>query len=66
VFFVESVAGEDGQVKNVFISSIQQGRLGVMATAQGHTETMPNGDRFLVLDRGRRYEGVPQVPRNIG
>lgn len=58
VFFVESVAGADGQVKNVFISSIQQGRLGVMATAQGHTETMPNGDRFLVLDRGRRYEGT--------
>ena len=58
VFFVESMAGEDGQVKNVFISSIQQGRLGVMATAQGHTETMPNGDRFLVLDRGRRYEGT--------
>jgi lipopolysaccharide export system permease protein len=58
VFFVESVAGEDGQVKNVFISSIQQGRLGVMATAQGHTETMPNGDRFLILDRGRRYEGA--------
>jgi lipopolysaccharide export system permease protein len=24
VFFVESVPGEDGQVKNVFISSIQQ------------------------------------------
>lgn len=58
VFFVESVAGKDGQVKNIFISSIQQGRLGVMATAQGHTETQPNGDRFLVLDRGRRYEGT--------
>jgi len=58
VFFVESVAGVDGQVKNIFISSIQQGRLGVMATAQGHTETQPNGDRFLVLDRGRRYEGT--------
>lgn len=58
VFFVEGVAGEDGQVKNVFISSIQQGRLGVMATAHGHTETMPNGDRFLVLDKGRRHEGT--------
>lgn len=58
VFFVESVAGQDGTVKNVFISSIQHGRLGVMATAQGHTETRPNGDRFLVLDRGRRYEGT--------
>ena len=58
VFFVESMAGEEGKVKNVFISSIQQGRLGVMATAQGHTESMPNGDRFLILDRGRRYEGT--------
>lgn len=58
VFFVESMANEDGKVKNVFVSSIQQGRLGVMATAEGHTETMPNGDRFVVLDRGRRYEGA--------
>ena len=58
VFFVESVAGKDGVVKNVFISSIQQGRLGVMATAEGHTETRPSGDRFMVLERGRRYEGM--------
>lgn len=49
-------------VKNVFISSIQQGRLGVMATAHGHTETIPNGDRFLVLDHGRRYEGTAGTP----
>lgn len=58
VFFVEGVSGQEGTVKNVFISSIQHGRLGVMATAQGHTENMPNGDRFLVLDKGRRYEGT--------
>jgi lipopolysaccharide export system permease protein len=58
VFFVESMTGDEGKVKNIFISSIQQGRLGVMATAQGHTDNMPNGDRFLVLDRGRRYEST--------
>jgi lipopolysaccharide export system permease protein len=58
VFFVESVAGKEGVVKNIFISSFQQGRLGVMATAEGHTELSPNGDRFLVLDKGRRYEGT--------
>jgi lipopolysaccharide export system permease protein len=58
VFFVENMANEDGKVKNVFVSSLQQGRLGVMATAEGHTQTMPNGDRFVVLDRGRRYEGT--------
>lgn len=58
VFFVEAVAGQEGVVRNVFISSIQHGRLGVMATAEGKSEVMPNGDRFLVLERGRRYEGT--------
>lgn len=58
VFFVEAVAGDEGRVKNVFISSIQNGRLGIMAAASGHSEMRSNGDKFLVLDRGRRYEGV--------
>jgi len=59
VFFVEAVAGNEALVRNVFISSVQHGRLGVMAAAQGHQESMPNGDRFLVLENGRRYEGSP-------
>ena len=62
VFFVEGVSGSDGLVKNVFVSSVQHGRLGVIATAEGHTETLPNGDRFLVLERGRRYEGTAGTP----
>ena len=57
VFFVEEVAGDEGRVKNVFISSVQHGRLGVMAAAQGSQMSMANGDRFLVLENGRRYEG---------
>lgn len=59
VFFVEAIPGDDARVKNVFISSLQHGRLGVMAAAHGHKEVMPNGDRFLVLENGRRYEGMP-------
>jgi len=59
VFFVEAVLGDEGRVKNVFINSLQHGRLGVMAAAQGHQETMPNGDRFMVMENGRRYEGTP-------
>ena len=26
---------------------------------RGYTETAPNGDRFIVLEHGRRYEGAP-------
>lgn len=59
VFFVESVAGNENRVRNVFVSSIQHGRQGIMVAAEGYQQTQPNGDRFLVLDNGRRYEGVP-------
>jgi lipopolysaccharide export system permease protein len=60
VFFVESVPDADGQdrVKNIFINSMQHGRLGVIAAAQGHTEVADNGDKFIVLTNGRRYEGM--------
>jgi lipopolysaccharide export system permease protein len=62
VFFVESVSGEERQVKNIFVSSMQHGRLGVMVARQGHQETMDNGDRFIVMEYGRRYEGTPGTP----
>src|SRR4051812_1682946 len=59
VFFVESVSGETNQVQNVFLSSAQQGKGGVSMSRSGRTETAPNGDRFIVLEQGRRYEGAP-------
>jgi lipopolysaccharide export system permease protein len=62
VFFVEAIAEDASRVKNVFVSSVQHGRLGVMVAAEGFTEAAPNGDRFLVLLSGRRYEGVAGTP----
>jgi lipopolysaccharide export system permease protein len=59
VFFVETVSGEDNVVANIFVSSTQHQKLGVMVAKRGLLETAPNGDRFLVLMHGRRYEGVP-------
>ncbi|OGA40863.1 MAG: LPS export ABC transporter permease LptF [Betaproteobacteria bacterium RIFCSPLOWO2_12_FULL_68_19] len=59
VFFVESVSGETQTVQNVFVSSVHQTRTGVSMSRSGHTETAANGDRFIVLEQGRRYEGAP-------
>ncbi len=59
VFFVESVAGDSSLVQNVFVTSMQHGRLGVMVSRKGFEETAANGDRFIVLVDGRRYEGNP-------
>ena len=59
VFFVESAGSTPGEVRNVFVNSVQHGRTGVMFSRKGLVETAPNGDRFIVMLDGRRYEGVP-------
>ena len=41
------------------MNSIKHRRTGVMMSERGFTETAPNGDRFLVMLSGRRYEGTP-------
>ena len=60
VFFVEVGAGTDG---NVFVSSEQGGQLGVVVAAEGSLMTDANGDRFVMLEQGRRYEGAPGTPQ---
>jgi len=59
VYFVENMNPGTNRVGNVFVQSEQNGKLGTMVARQGLQETMPNGDRFLVLLNGTRYEGVP-------
>jgi lipopolysaccharide export system permease protein len=59
VFFVESVAGDKESVQNIFVSSTQHGRTGVMVSQRGFAQAAGNGDRFVVLLAGRRYEGMP-------
>jgi lipopolysaccharide export system permease protein len=59
VFFVESVSGDATSVQNVFVSSTHQSRSGVSMSRTGRTESAENGDRFIVLEQGRRYEGSP-------
>ena len=62
VYFVEEVTGIENMVANVFVSSSQHQKLGVMVARRGYQEIAENGDRFLVLLNGRRYEGAPGTP----
>jgi lipopolysaccharide export system permease protein len=59
VFFVESVDLQGATVRNLFVSHRSQGREGVIVAREGVIEARPNGDRYLVLLNGRRYEGKP-------
>lgn len=62
IFFVEALADDASQVGNVFVASMQDGKLGVVMSNSGHQEFAENGDRFVVLENGRRYEVEPGSP----
>lgn len=57
VYFIENVDAGSNRIGNVFVQSEQNGKIGTMVAQQGLQETLPNGDRFLVLLNGTRYEG---------
>ena len=57
VFFVESVNREQTEVSNVFVVQHDGPRMIVVASRGGKVENQDNGDRFLVLEDGRRYDG---------
>ena len=59
VFFIENVEMGNNRVGNIFVQSVQHGKIGTMVAQQGLQEIAANGDRFLVLLNGRRYEGSP-------
>jgi len=60
VFFVENGADESGKLQNVFVASAQNlnGTVDLVVSARGTTVIDENGDRFAVLEDGRRYEGT--------
>jgi len=59
VFFVEGVSGDATKVQNVFVNSTANGRTSVVVAKQGSIETNARGDKVLVMESGRRYDGVP-------
>ena len=59
VVFVESINPFDGTIRNVFLHSVDDKQDATTVAARGRLRTEPNGDRFVVLESGRRYEGKP-------
>src|SRR5512137_2788460 len=59
VVFVESINTFDGTIRNVFLHTVDDGRDATTVARSGTLQMAPNGDRFIVLTEGRRYEGKP-------
>ncbi|MCM5570173.1 LPS export ABC transporter permease LptF [Burkholderiaceae bacterium FT117] len=57
VFFVESLDEAQNQVRNVFVTQRQGEGIVVVVSRGGQIERQENGERFLVLENGRRYDG---------
>lgn len=57
VFFIESFDELGNIVKNIFVQSIQHQKLGIIVAAQGSRLVEKNGDNFLLMINGRRYQG---------
>lgn len=60
VFYTEALDRERNRYQEVFIQNRRNGRLGVVVARSGQERTDPEtGDRYLVLEEGRRFDGNP-------
>ncbi len=62
VFFVEGISGDATHVRNVFVNTTRNGQNSVVVAREGTIEVDKQGDKFLVLEDGRRYDGAPSQP----
>ncbi len=62
VFFVESVTGDATKVQNIFVTTQRNGNTSVVVAKEGAIEIDRHGDKFLVMQQGRRYDGGPSQP----
>lgn len=60
VFFVEGVSGTADKVRNIFVNTREpDGQTSIVVAKEGSIEIDRNGDKFVVMQQGRRYDGVP-------
>jgi lipopolysaccharide export system permease protein len=57
VVYIQSINPVDGRIRNVFLHSVDDKKDATTVARLGHLVEEPNGDRFVVLEDGRRYEG---------
>jgi len=59
VFFIESMNPETDVIKNVFVTDFGKERQLVAVAKEGFIQNLPSGEKQLILEIGRRYEGAP-------
>jgi len=63
VFFVEGISGDSTKVRNVFVNTRgKDGHTSIVVAKEGEIHINERGDKYLVLQKGRRYDGVVNQP----
>ena len=62
VFFIEEVSADGLSVKNVFLTETDPKSEMVLMAETGEVTTNEQGDRYVILHDGRRYEGKAGTP----
>jgi lipopolysaccharide export system permease protein len=62
IFFVEGISGDATKVRNVFVNTVQNGSTSVVVAREGTIAIDGRGDKFLVMNQGRRYDGILNQP----
>ena len=62
VFFIEELDIDKGEVKNIFVADSKNGKLSVAVSSTGFIQNSAGGEKSIVLQNGRRYEGQPSQP----
>lgn len=59
VYYVDSLNPLTGIVRNIFMQTRIDGKLGLVVAREGKHTQLADGSRYLVFKEGRRYEGAP-------
>ena len=62
VFFIEELDIDKSEIKNIFVADSKNGKLSVAVSSTGFIQNAEGGEKSIVLNNGRRYEGLPTQP----
>ncbi|WP_183380254.1 MULTISPECIES: LPS export ABC transporter permease LptF [unclassified Herbaspirillum] len=62
IFFVEGISGDSTKVKNVFVNTFNNGKTSIVVAKEGEMQVDADGEKFVVMNKGRRYDGSPTEP----
>jgi len=62
VFFIEELDIDKSEIKNIFVADSKNGKLSIAVSSTGFIQNAEGGEKSIVLNNGRRYEGLPTQP----